>query len=215
MSEQLKPFKTDLEKFYRIQFGGQRGSFLRKFRLWIRHFGLHCVAVYRYGKMAQRINRRSRLLGLPFYTVHAVLNYLMQFFHHVNIDDADIGPGFFIGHVGTIYIGPVQIGANFSVTHNVTIGVGHSEGKEGTPTIGDDVWVGTGSVIAGAITIGNQVTVSNGTMVSRSIPDRCLVAGNPGRVIMNDFDNSSLFGLAPRTVATPAEQPKATPESSP
>jgi len=117
----------------------------------------------------------------------------MQFFHHVNIDDATIGPGFFIGHVGTIYIGPVVIGENFSVTHNVTIGVGHSEGKTGLPSIGDNVWIGTGSVVSGAISVGNGVTIANGTMLTRSVGDGCLVAGNPGRVVMNSFDNSELL----------------------
>lgn len=188
-------FREDLNKFYRIQFGTEQVAVWRRLRFWIRSFGLHCVAVYRFGKMTERVRRRNVVLGLPLVLVHFVLNYGMQFFHHVNIDDADVGPGFYIGHVGTIYIGPVKIGANFSVTHNVTIGVGHSEGKTGTPTIGDNVWVGTGSVISGLITLGNQVTVSNGTMLTRSVPDRCLVAGNPGRVIMNDFDNSQLFAL--------------------
>ena len=186
-------FREDLEKFYRVQFGSSKASFARKLRMWFRHFGLHCVAVYRFGKMAERISRKNRLLGLPFKIPHVFLNLSMQFFHHVNIDDATIGPGFFIGHVGTIYIGPVAIGENFSVTHNVTIGVGHSEGKMGIPTIGDNVWIGTGSVVSGAITVGSGVTIANGTMLTRSVPDGSLVAGNPGRVVMNNFDNSELL----------------------
>lgn len=186
-------FRADIEKFYRVQFGSSQGSASRKLRLWIRNFGLHCVAVYRFGKLAERIFRRSRLLGLPFVILHGLMNYWMQLFHHVNIDDATVGPGFFIGHVGTIYIGPVVIGKNFSVTHNVTIGVGHSEGKTGLPTIGDNVWIGTGSVVSGAITVGNGVTIANGTMLTRSVADGCLVAGNPGRVVMNNFDNSELL----------------------
>lgn len=186
-------FRTDLEKFYRIQFGSSRGSASRKIRLWILNFGLHCVAVYRFGKFGERISRRSRLLGLPIIVIHAFLNYWMQMFHHVKIDDATVGPGFFIGHVGTIYIGPVVIGENFSVTHNVTIGVGHSEGKTGIPSIGDNVWIGTGSVVSGLITVGNGVTIANGTMLTRSVADGCLVAGNPGRVVMNNFDNSELL----------------------
>ncbi len=188
-------FREDKNKFYRIQFGTADVGAFRKLRFWVRSFGLHCVAIYRFGQFSRRVRRKILPLGLPLIFVHFWLDYCMQFFHHVNIDDADIGPGFYIGHVGTIYIGPVKIGSNFSVTHNVTIGVGHSEGRIGTPTLGDNVWVGTGSVVSGLITIGSQVTISNGTMLTRSVPDRCLVAGNPGRVIMNDFDNSPLFAL--------------------
>ncbi len=193
MSKTRSAFKTDLQKYYRVQFGERKPSAFRKLRFWIKDFGLHCVAVYRFGKWSARLYRRAKLLGLPFMVLHSLLNYAMQFFHHIFIDDAIVGPGFFIGHVGTIYIGPVVIGENFSVTHNVTIGIGHSEGKEGLPTIGNNVWVGTGSVISGAVTIGNQVTIANGTMLTRSVPDGCLVAGNPGRVIMNDYDNSELL----------------------
>jgi serine O-acetyltransferase len=190
-------FKSDIERFYRIEFGSVKVSAIRRFRFWLRNFGLHCVAVYRFGKLAERISRRNRLLGLPFSLVHAIFNYSMQLIHHVNIDDASIGPGFYIGHVGTIYIGPVVIGMNFSVTHNVTIGVGHSEGKSGVPTIGDNVWIGTGSVVSGAITVGNGVTIANGTMLAKSVADACLVAGNPGRVVMNNYDNRELLALEP------------------
>lgn len=193
MLDSIRAFRTDREKFYRVQFGDSKISAIRKFRFWLKHFGLHCVAIYRFGKLGEQISAKNRLLGLPFLIVHGVLNYGMQFFHHVNIDDATVGPGFYIGHVGTIYIGPVVIGKNFSVTHNVTIGVGHSEGKTGLPSVGDNVWVGTGSVISGAITVGSGVTVANGTMLTRSVPDGCLVAGNPGRVVINNFDNSELL----------------------
>lgn len=182
-----------MEKFYRVQYGPIKPPIFRRIRFWLRHFGLHCVITYRFGKFAERLYRKNRLLGIPFVIAHLPFNYWMEMIHHVNLSDATIGPGFFIGHVGTIYIGPVTIGANFSVTHNVTIGVGHSEGKTGLPIIGDNVWVGTGSVISGAITLGNRVTVANGTMLTRSVPDGCLVAGNPGRVVMNDFDNSELL----------------------
>jgi serine O-acetyltransferase len=107
---------------------------------------------------------------------------------------ADVGPGFFIGHAGMILIGPTVIGRNFSVTHNVTIGFGQSEAARGYPVIGDDVWVGTGSVISGAIRVGDGATIANGTMLSRSVPPRSLAAGNPGRVVLQGYDNSFLLG---------------------
>jgi len=153
------------------------------------------VAVYRFGQFARRLRQRNRIVALPFLILHALVNYYIHIVYQVGIDDATIGPGLYIGHIGTIHIGPVLIGSNFNVTHNVTIGVGHSEGREGIPTIGDNVWVGTGAVIAGAIQIGNGVTISNGCQVSKSIPDGSLVAGNPGRVVNREFDNSNLLGF--------------------
>jgi serine O-acetyltransferase len=186
--------KADLQKYYRIRPGDRGPAFSAKVKLWIANFGLHCVACYRLGKYTERLYSRNRLLGFIPRCIHLVLSYFVHMIHHVDIDAATIGPGLYIGHVGVIYIGRTTIGKNFSLSHNVTIGIGHSEAGEGTPTIGDDVWVGTGSTISGAITIGNQVTVASGCILSRSVPDRCLVAGNPGRVVLRDYDNSKLLG---------------------
>lgn len=194
-SKQKSALRVDLEKYYRTPAGRSRPALSAVLRVWITNFGLHCVVCYRFGKHAERMYAKSKLLGIIPRCIHFFLSYGVQLLHHVNIDAARIGPGLYIGHVGTIYIGPTTIGKNFSLTHNVTIGQGHSEGGPGIPVIGDDVWVGTGSTLSGAITIGNRVTIVNGTVLSRTVPDGCLVGGNPGRVILRDYDNSKLLGL--------------------
>jgi len=194
MNSKAKYFKEDLEKYYIIGYGTTNPSLRQKINLWIFNFGLHCVAVYRLGRFSERLYNRVRLLALPVILIHKLLDYFIKFFHHVNIDDAKLGGGFYIGHVGTIYIGPTTIGNNCSLSHNVTIGIGRSEGKEGLPVIGNNVWIGTGSIISGAITVGNNVTIVNGSVLSRSIPDGCLVAGNPARAVLQNYDNSTLFG---------------------
>jgi serine O-acetyltransferase len=187
-------FKADIEKYYSIRPGFAGLTLGGRIGLWTTNFGLHCVVCYRFGKYAAHLYARNKLLGIIPVCAHRLLSYFVHMVHHVDIDAATIGPGLYIGHVGTIYIGRTVIGRNFSLSHNVTIGIGHSEAGEGIPTIGDDVWVGTGSIISGAITIGNRVTVANGCILSRSVPDGCLVAGNPGRVVLRDYDNSKLLG---------------------
>ena len=79
-------------------------------------------------------------------------------------------------------------------------GFGHSEGSEGYPVIGDEVWVGTGSVISGAIRVESGATITNGTMLSRSVPPRSLASGNPGRVVLQGYDNAALLGALPGLV---------------
>jgi serine O-acetyltransferase len=188
-----RPFRADLKKYYRIVYRTESPTAAERLRLWATHLGLHCVAAYRMERFARRVASGSRWLGLPFAISASLLGHGLELLHHVRIY-ADIGPGFFIGHAGMILIGPTVIGRNFSVTHNVTIGFGQSAAAKGYPVIGDDVWVGTGSVISGAIRVGDGATIANGTMLSRSVPPRSLSAGNPGRLVLQGYDNSSLLG---------------------
>jgi serine O-acetyltransferase len=195
MAHKQGAFASDLEKYYRIGFSNCPPGFFTKLNLWINHLGLHCVAMYRFGQFANRLYHKNAILGFIPMVFYTIFNFLIRLFYHVDIDAAIIGPGLYIGHIGCIYIGNVTIGKNFSVTHNVTIGQGHSEGKEGRPeSIGDNVWIGTGSVISGAIIVGNNVTIAPGTFLSRTIPDGCLVGGNPAHVLAQNYNNSKLFG---------------------
>lgn len=186
-------FAGDLDKYYKIDLGDTRPGPWKKVHFWANSFGLHCVAAYRFGQFASRLHHRSVLLGFIPKVLHTGIDYFVRMVHHVEIRADTIGPGFYIGHVGSIYIGGTTIGRNFSVTHNVTVGLGHSQGRQGHPTIGDNVWIGTGSTVAGAISVGNNVTIAPGTPLSRSVPDGCLVGGNPGRVLAQNYDNLKLF----------------------
>lgn len=49
--------------------------------------------------------------------------------------------------------------------------------------IGNDVFIGTGTIILPGVTIGSNVIVGAGSVVSRSIPDNSVAVGNPCRVI--------------------------------
>lgn len=49
--------------------------------------------------------------------------------------------------------------------------------------IGDDVWIGGGSVILPGVTIGDNVTIGAGSVVTKSIPSNTVAYGNPCRVI--------------------------------
>lgn len=92
-----------------------------------------------------------------------------------------IGEGFYIGHCGRIIINPLAvIGKNVNIATGVTIGVSNRGKYKGTPTIGNEVWIGTNAVIVGKITMGNDVLIAPNCYVNFDVPDHSIVIGNPG-----------------------------------
>ncbi len=54
----------------------------------------------------------------------------------------------------------------------------------GSPVkIGDDCWIASNVVICAGVTIGSGCVIGAGSVVTRDIPEGCLAAGNPCRVI--------------------------------
>lgn len=50
-------------------------------------------------------------------------------------------------------------------------------------TLGNNVWIGGGSVILPGVTIGDNTTIGAGSVVTKSIPANCLAVGNPCKVV--------------------------------
>lgn len=77
--------------------------------------------------------------------------------------------------------------------HPVTRNSAYEYGKE--VTIGDNVWVGGNAVICAGVHIGNNVVIGAGSVVTKDIPDWCIAAGNPCKVIrkITDDDKRKLF----------------------
>ena len=49
--------------------------------------------------------------------------------------------------------------------------------------IGDDVWIGGGTIILPGVTIGNNTIIGAGSVVTKDIPDNVIAVGNPCRII--------------------------------
>ena len=82
-------------------------------------------------------------------------------------------------HPFSTIINANSIGDNFYCLNNTTIGFKNNK----RPTIGNNVYVGANACIVGDVHIGNNVIIGAGAIVVKDIPDNCIIAGNPAKVI--------------------------------
>lgn len=97
---------------------------------------------------------------------------------------ATIGPRFFIDHGMGVVIGEtVEVGADVTLYHGVTLGgASWSKGKR-HPTLEDRVVVGAGAKVLGAITIGSDSRIGANAVVVKSVPANSVVVGVPGQSV--------------------------------
>jgi serine O-acetyltransferase len=145
---------------------------------WILYPGLHAITCHRY-------------FAHPLYKAHLFflarfVSQLNRFMTNIEIHPgANIGKGLFIDHGSAIVIGETAvIGENCTLFHNVTLGgTGKHTGKR-HPTIGDNVFVGTGATLLGPITVGSNVKIgAESVIIMHDIPSNCTVVGAPGRIV--------------------------------
>lgn len=114
---------------------------------------------------------------------------IMTFGHHVQL-----GRGCHVAcdiHFGNYVLCAQRvafIGRN-EHSHNYT-GIPIWESPRGVdkPTvIGNDVWIGYGSIILGGINIGNGAVVAAGSVVTKDVPQFAIVGGNPAQIIKFRF----------------------------
>lgn len=99
------------------------------------------------------------------------------------------GPGLSIPHYGTIVINSnAKIGANCRL--HACINIGASGGKELAPIIGDNVYIGPGSILFGEIFIANNITIAANATVNCSfeIPN-ITIGGTPAVILKENTTN--------------------------
>jgi len=140
--------------------------------------GLHAIICHRY--------IAHPLYKAKLFFLSRLVSQISRFFTNIEIHPgAKIGKGFFIDHGSAIVIGETaEIGENCTLFHNVTIGgTGKHKGKR-HPTIGKNVYIGTGATLLGPITIGDNVKIgAESVIIMHDVPSNCTVVGAPGRIV--------------------------------
>ena len=162
-------------------------------RFWVRNFANKFF--HKKGKAA-RIRARVRLDVLPFNKFELGDRSVIEDFSTINngVGEVIIGSDTFVG-MSNVIIGPVKLGNNIIMAQNIVVsGLNHIYEDITLPivkqnvttapiTIGDDCWIAANVVITAGVTIGKHCVVAGGAVVTKSIPDYCVAAGNPARVI--------------------------------
>lgn len=93
---------------------------------------------------------------------------------------ASIGPGLKLFHPVGVVIGPeCVVGARCTIMQGTTLGAGAG----GSPTLGDDVFLGAGAKVFGHLTIGDRSVIGANAVVIDSIAADSFAAGAPAKVL--------------------------------
>ncbi|UOK43797.1 MULTISPECIES: serine O-acetyltransferase [Flavobacterium] len=93
---------------------------------------------------------------------------------------ASIGHSFYIGHFGGIILNSkTVIGTNCNISQGVTIGVSGTGENRGVPVIGNNVYIGANSVVAGKITVGDNAVIGACSLVTNNVNTGTVVLGVP------------------------------------
>jgi serine O-acetyltransferase len=103
---------------------------------------------------------------------------------------AKIGSSFYIGHFGGIILNAkVVIGSNCNISQGVTIGVSGTDENRGVPIIGNNVFIGVNSVVAGKIVIEDNVLIGACSLVTSNVLEGSVMLGVPAKSISQNTSN--------------------------
>ena len=97
---------------------------------------------------------------------------------HIIASSIDMGEPYLLKIGNNVTITGVKI-----LTHDASLKKTIGYSKAGKVHIGDDVFIGWGSIILPNTTIGSRVVIGAGAVIAKDIPDNSVVIGNPCRII--------------------------------
>lgn len=117
---------------------------------------------------------------------------------------SDFGPGLQVHHPSGLVVSPeANGGERVMLMGGVALGIRDVKGNPlgQSPTLGDDVVVGTGSKVLGPIHIGDRSQIAANAVVLEPVPADSIAVGNPARIIPQK-------GAKPKTDQPKADKPE-------
>lgn len=155
------------------------------------------------GQKKNLITKIYRLSNKMFYKKSKILRKFskildkLNFFIHNSHVPGSIRIGenvqFGYGGIGIVIHSKAIIGDHCMLGQGITIG--GRTGHGGPPVIGNHVYISPGARILGGITIGNNVVVGANAVVIKDVPDNCVVAGVPAKIISSDIKKFQEEGI--------------------
>jgi chloramphenicol O-acetyltransferase type B len=109
--------------------------------------------------------------------------------------DAVIGDyvmfGNFVSLVGKYDHNYEEVGVTTRESINIRSPEYHWKGRGLETRIGDDVWIGLGSIVLSGVCIGEGSVIAAGSVVTRDVDEYAIYAGNPAKKIRERFSSQA------------------------
>lgn len=148
----------------------------------LRTDGTSAMFIYRVSQFLR--NNHMSIFSVFFCSINRIMNGCW-IGRNANFDS-----GFVIMHpYGIVINSDIKGGKNIVIQSGVVIGVRRQGESKAVPSLGNNIFIGTGAKLLGKITIGNNVTIGANAVIVTDVPDNVTVVGVPGRIVkrVNDL----------------------------
>lgn len=181
---QFRYLKYDLYRYFYPTDNCNSRSLISKIKICMTTQGIWAISVYRFRRWLGYENK-NKVVKLLLAPIGLALNLAIEIITGIHIEpELDVGPGFYIGHFGSIFIGgKTRYGKFCNISQGCTIGYGGRGEKLGLPELGDFVYIAPGAKIFGKIKIGDHVAIGANAVVTKDLPDNAVAVGIPASVV--------------------------------